>query len=81
MSYLQTIPPEVATGKLKESYDTLKEMFDHIPNSYIGQSPRADLLELVVLYNKRLMVETHGLTRSTKELIAAYVSKLNACEY
>jgi hypothetical protein len=81
MSYLKTFPPEVATGKLKESYDTLKEMFDRIPKSYVMQSPRPDLLELVVLYNKRLMVETHGLPRSTKELIAAYVSKLNACEY
>jgi hypothetical protein len=56
-------------------------MFDHIPNVYIGQSLRPDLLELVVQYNKRLMVETHGLPRKTKELIAAYVSKLNACEY
>ncbi len=27
------------------------------------------------------MIETHALPRSTKELIAAYVSKLNACAY
>ena len=27
------------------------------------------------------MVETRGLNRSTKELIAAYVSKVNSCDY
>jgi len=81
MSYLKTVPPEEATGNLKASYDTLRAMFDRIPKVYIAQSLRADLLEPVVLYNKRLMTETHGLSRSTKELIAAYVSKLNACEY
>jgi hypothetical protein len=81
MTYLRTVPPEEATGKVKKAYDTLHEMSGLVPQVYIAQSIRPDLLELIVLYNKGLMAETHALTRRTKELIAAYVSKLNSCEY
>ncbi|QTA92816.1 Uncharacterized protein dnm_089090 [Desulfonema magnum] len=38
----------------------------------MAQSIRPDLLETIVQYVNRLMIETHALPRSTKELIAAY---------
>lgn len=75
------INPDDATGNLKATYDTLQEMFQMVPKLFVSQSIRPDLLEPIVLYIKRLMVETHGLSRSTKELIAAYVSKINVCAY
>ncbi len=81
MSYLEMVSPEKATGNLKNTYDTLQKMFGTIPKVFIAQSLRPDLLEPVVLYVKRLMIEPHGLNRRTKELIAAYVSKLNSCAY
>lgn len=81
MSYLTMINPEDATDNLKATYDNLQEMFQMVPKLFVSQSIRPDLLEPIVLYIKRLMVETHGLSRSTKELIAAYVSKLNSCAY
>lgn len=82
MSYFfKTTEPENAEGQLKESYKTLESMFMMVPKVFVAQSSRPDLLELVVNYVNRLMIETHALSRSTKELIAAYVSKLNACAY
>lgn len=81
MSYLTMINPDDATGNLKATYDTLQEMFQMVPKLFVSQSIRSDLLEPIVLYIKRLMIEDHGLNRAAKELIAAYVSKINACAY
>ena len=79
--YLPTTPPEEARGRLKITYDTLESMFMMVPKVFVAQSIRPDLLEPIVTYVKRLMIDDHALPRSTKELIAAHVSKLNACAY
>ena len=79
--HLKTIEPEAARGSLKDTYATLESMFMMIPKVFVAQSIRPDLLEPIVTYVKRLMVEDHGLARSVKELIAAHVSQLNACDY
>ena len=79
--YLKTTAPDRASGQLKNVYDMLEIMFQMVPKVFITQSIRADLLEPLTVYVNRLMIETHALSRSTKELIAAYVSKLNACAY
>lgn len=79
--YLKAVDPGKAEGLVKNTYDKLQEMFQMVPKIFVAQSLRPDLLEPIVTYVNRLMVETHGLSRSTKELIAAYVSKLNSCAY
>lgn len=79
--FFPTTAPEAATGQLQKTYATLKSMFQMVPKLFVAQSMRPDLLELIVNYVNRLMVEDHALPRTTKELIAAYVSKLNACAY
>ncbi len=79
--HLKTVEPEMAQGDLKTAYATLQEMFMMVPKVFVAQSIRPDLLEPIVTYVKRLMVEDHALPRGTKELIAAHVSKLNACAY
>ena len=82
MSYFFPVTePERAEGRLKEAYSTLASMFQMVPKVFVAQSMRPDLVEPIVNYVNRLMVEDHALPRSTKELIAAYVSKLNACAY
>ena len=82
MSYfLKVTEPENASGQLQNSYEMLQTMFLTVPKVFVAQSIRPDLLEPAVEYVNRLMIETHALPRSTKELIAAYVSKLNACAY
>ena len=79
--FFPTTAPEDATGSLKETYAALESMFHMVPKVFVAQSLRPDLLELVVGYVNRLLVEEHALPRTTKELIAAYVSKINACAY
>ena len=79
--YIDVIEPEKADTKLAESYDKLKSMFQTVPKVFMAQSIRPDLLAPIILYVDRLMIQTYSLPRATKELIAAYVSKLNACEY
>lgn len=82
MSYfLPTVEPEKADGQLKSAYDTLTNMFQMVPKVFVAQSIRPDLLELMVNYVHKLMIETHGLSRRTKELIASHVSRINFCDY
>jgi alkylhydroperoxidase family enzyme len=79
--FVKTTAPEDAEGSLKEVYERLQAGFGMVPKVFVAQSIRPDLLEAIVNYVNGLMLETRALTRSTKELIAAYVSKLNSCAY
>jgi alkylhydroperoxidase family enzyme len=79
--YLKTTSPDKARGRLKVAYETLESMFMVVPKVFVAQSIRPDLLEAIVTYVKRLMINEHALPRSTKELIAARVSQINNCAY
>ena len=82
MSYfLKTTGPDNADGELKNAYDMLTNMFQLVPSVFVAQSIRPDLLEPVVTFVNRLLIETHALSRTTKELIAAHVSEINKCAY
>jgi len=82
MSYfIRTTEPGEAAGQLQGTYNQLVSMFQMVPKVFVAQSIRPDLLEPMVTYVNRLLVETHALPRGTKELIAAYVSKINGCDY
>ena len=79
--YIKTIDQEDATGQLKDIYDNLLGSFGMIPNIIKVQSLRPDLLEPLLGFLGALMETEHGLSKTTKELIAAYVSKINSCQY
>ena len=79
--YLKTTSPDKARGRLKVTYETLESMFPVVPKVFVAQSIRPDLLDAIVTYVKRLMINEHALPRSTKELIAARVSQINNCAY
>jgi uncharacterized peroxidase-related enzyme len=81
MSYISMINPENASGSLKSIYNLLEEKFHLVPKVFTALSLRPDLLEPVVQFVTRLMIDDHKLGRGTKELIAAYVSKINSCAY
>lgn len=82
MSYfIDVTQPEKADPRLAESYNHLLSMFQTVPKIFMAQSIRPDLLAPIVVYVDRLMFQTYALPRATKEMIAAYISKLNACEY
>lgn len=79
--YLPTVEPQKADGQVMSAYGTLTTMFQTVPKVFVAQSIRPDLLELIVNYVNKLMIETHSLPRRTKELVAAYVSRINSCAY
>ena len=79
--YIKTIDQEDATGQLKDIYDNLLGSFGMIPNIIKVQSLRPDLLEPLLGFLGAFMETQHGLSKTTKELIAAYVSKINSCQY
>ena len=81
MSYIKTIDQNDATGQLKSIYDNLTDSVGMIPSIVKAQSLRPDLLEPLLGFLGALMMTEHGLSKTTKELIAAYVSKINSCEY
>ena len=81
MSYIKTIDQNDATGQLKSIYDNLTDSVGMIPSIIKAQSLRPDLLEPLLGFLGALMMTEHGLSKTTKELIASYVSKINSCEY
>ena len=61
MSYfLKVTEPEHGNGQLQKSYEMLQTMFQTVPKVFVAQSIRPDLLESIVEYVNRLMIETHA---------------------
>jgi len=81
MTYIPVVNPENASQGLKRTYDMIEEKFKMVPKVFTALSLRPDLLEPLVQFVIRLMIDDHKLSRGTKELIAAYVSKINSCAY
>jgi len=81
MTYVAVVNPEDAPENLKRTYDMLEQKFMVVPKIFAAMSLRPDLLEPLAQFVIRLMIDDHNLSRGTKELIAAYVSKINSCAY
>ena len=81
MNYIRTIAVDEADRELSAVYGDIQETFGMVPAIFQSMSLRSDLLQPLGLFVKRLMIEDHALTRTTKELLAAYVSRLNSCSY
>lgn len=81
MIHIKTLTPE-DDPMAAQAEQEMKEMFGGmVPQVFTAMNLRADLLQSILKYAKQLMIEDHGLDRFTKELLAAYVSKLNTCAY
>lgn len=81
MTHVAVVNPEHAPEDLKSTYAMLEQKFMVVPKVFAALSLRPDLLESLSQFVIRLMIEDHKLSRGTKELIAAYVSKINSCAY
>ncbi len=81
MSFIKTLTPEESPGVARAN-QTMQEMFGGlVPQVFTSMNLRPDLLEALLAYVKRLLIEDHALSRTTKELIAAHVSQVNSCDY
>ena len=81
MIHIKTLAPE-DDSRVAQINREMEEMFGGmVPKVFTAMNLRIDLLETIFQFVKKLMVEDHGHSRFTKELLAAYVSKLNSCAY
>ncbi len=81
MARIRTIPPEEATGSLKEQYAAALKRAGHVAGILRLQSLRPDLLDLFVRLYIALMYGRSDLTRAQREMIAVVVSRENRCHY
>jgi alkylhydroperoxidase family enzyme len=79
MAWIKTIPPEAATGKLKEIYDAAAARAGFVPQMTRLQSLRPETMEIGFALYRQLMDAPTGITRRQRVLIATVVSKVNGC--
>ena len=80
---LAVVEEDVATGAVAKVYADYRTRFgrEHVPGILKCFATHPPLLEqMLAIASNLLFVEGH-LTRRTKEMIATYVSALNACTY
>lgn len=82
MAWIETVPPEEATGPLKRLYDEAVKRAGKVYNVIRLQSPRPRVLRASVqLYTQIMMSEESELSRAEREMIAVVVSRANGCFY
>lgn len=81
MIHIKTLTPE-DDSRVVQINQKMEDMFGGmVPKVFTAMNLRTDLLETILQYTRQLMIEDHGNNRFTKEILAAYVSKLNSCAY
>lgn len=82
MTWIETIPYEKATGRLKTLYDRIKGPGTHVDNIMKAHSLRPHTMEAhMVMYKYVLYHSGNKIESWMLETIGAYVSVLNGCGY
>ncbi len=82
MSWIETIPYEAATGKLRALYDRIKGPGGAIDNIMQVHSLRPHTMAgHMALYKNVLHHAANGLPKTLLETLGVYVSLLNGCAY
>lgn len=81
MSYIRTIPPEEATGQLKEIYDAAVARAGRVFNIVKLSSLNPAVLGASVNLYEKLMLAPGTLPRATREMLAVVVGKELDCFY
>jgi len=82
MPFIRTIAPEDATGLLRRIYDAAVRRAGKVFAVVGVQSQQPRVLEASTeLYVRLMHAKDEPLTRAQRELLAAYVSMVNDCEY
>jgi uncharacterized peroxidase-related enzyme len=83
MSWIRSVPPEQATGPLRDLYDRMREHSARGVISGLWQSCSLDARGLQAIYDvyRALMDDPAPLTAAQAELIAVVVSATNGCAY
>jgi uncharacterized peroxidase-related enzyme len=81
MAWIEMIPPEKATGKLKDEFDRATRRAGRVFNILRIQSLNADTLRASIQIYLASMYGPSGLSRAERELMATVVSWANDCFY
>jgi uncharacterized peroxidase-related enzyme len=82
MPWIRTVPPEEATGLLRQIYDAALRRAGRVFNVVRLQSLRPKVLDASMQLYLQLMHAPDGaLTRAQREMIAVVVSATNGCHY
>lgn len=82
MSWIETVPPDRATGRLREMYDRIAGADGDVDRILQVHSLRPHTLEgHIALYKSVLHHTGNKLPLSLLETVGVYVSALNGCEY
>ena len=82
MSWIDTIPYERATGKLKKIYDRVKGPGNNVDNIMMAHSLRPHTMTgHMTLYKNVLHNSNNTIPKWFLETIGIYVSHLNQCDY
>lgn len=81
MAWVQTVPVEAASGKLKDVYARARMRAGVVPNIAKVQSLRPHTMERGFDLYAQIMDDATGLSKRDRVLIATVVSKTNGCEY
>lgn len=81
MAWVQTVPVDAASGKLREIYERVRQRAGVVANIAKLQSLRPHTMERGFDLYCQIMDAPTGITKRERVLIATVVSKVNGCVY
>ena len=82
MAWIKTVPPEEASGLLRQLYAAAVRRAGRVFNVIRLQSPRPRVLRASTqLYMEVMYSRENGLSRAQREMIGTVTSKINGCHY
>ena len=81
MAWIELVPDDEATGKLKEFYDAAIRRAGRVYEIVRTMSPNPAVLEASMIFYIKLMKGPSGLSRKEREMLAVVTSAANDCYY
>jgi len=81
MTYVETIPEELAVGKLARQYAASRRRDRRVAGIVRAMSQNPDALDDMMRLYDTIAYAPSGLSRAQREMIALVVSRVNRCRY
>jgi len=81
MAWIELVPDDEATGKLKEFYDAAIARAGRVYGIVRTMSPNPAVLEASMRFYVKIMKGPSGLSRKEREMLAVVTSAANDCYY
>lgn len=81
MTWIRTVLPDEATGRLAKSYAAALQRAGRVFGIVRAMSPSPPVLDASMGLYQRVMFGAEGLARYQREMLAVVVSRANDCHY